>query len=220
MLMRTNLPDPASYDISQIEDWVPFQSRLEDRIAHYDGELGAKMAAHHMRVAADGLGFLMHIGYPMEACLNIKSALLIHDLGKTHEAYDPDIWRLPNRPTEEQRIEKRLHTRRGVEIFNKAVAGTSFENHLHADLCRAIILYHHECLNGSLYENFTDLPIWLQVVSIVDTYDGDRVRRPHHERRRSPQETIARMMAEGDDGEKYEGAFDHDLMEQFAEYKL
>lgn len=220
MLMSYKLPDPASYDVSDIKEWTEIQAKLETRISHYHGDLGTKLAAHHMRVAADGLGFLMHLGYSMAACLNIKSALLIHDVGKTHDLYDPEIWTLPNRPTEEQRIEKRLHTRRGVDILEETVKGTSLEFDKHIDLCKAIILYHHERLNGSLYENRTDLPEWLQAIAIVDTFDGDRIKRPHQDHRRSPQETIERMMAEGDDGEKYDGAFDHDLLEKFAEYKL
>ena len=220
MLMPYALPDPASYDVCDLNEWTTIQADLERRISHYHGELGTKFAAHHMRVAADGLGFLMFLGYPMAACLNVKSALLIHDIGKTHDLYDPEIWTLPHRPTEEQRAEKRLHTRRGVEILDKAVADTPVEHHKHVDLCRAIILYHHERLNGSMFENRTDLPEWLQAVAIVDTFDGDRIKHPHQDHRRSPQETIERMMADGDDGEKYDGAFDHHLLEKFAEYKL
>ena len=220
MLMSYKLPDPSSYDFSEIKEWTEIQADLENRISHYNKDLGTKFAAHHMRVAADGLGFFMHLGYSMACCLNIKSALLIHDIGKTHDLYDPSIWTLATRPNEEERAEKRLHTRRGVDLLDQAVKGTPIEDHKHIDLCRAVILYHHERLNGSMYENRTDLPLWLQAVSIVDTFDGDRVRHPHQDHRRSPQETIERMMAEGDDGEKYEGAFDHDLLEKFAEYKL
>ena len=220
MLMSHTLPDPSLYDVSDLDEWTSIQALLEKRISHYHNELGTKFAAHHMRVAADGLGFLMHLGYSMATCLNIKSALLIHDIGKTHDDYDPAIWSLPNRPTEEQRAEKRLHTKRGVEILNQAVENLEIAKHPHIDLCRAIILYHHERLNGSLYENRTDLPEWLQAVGIVDTFDGDRVKHPHQPSRRTPQETIERMMADKGDGEKYDGAFDHNLLEKFAEYKL
>ena len=71
-----------------------------------------------------------------------------------------------------------------------------------------------------MYENFRELPIWLQAIGIVDTFDGDRIKHPHQDHRRTPQETVKRMMAESDDGEKYDGAFDHDLMEEFSKYKL
>lgn len=214
--------DPAKYSIDGQKEWQDVQTLLEDRISHFAGERGLIMSAHHMRVAADALGFLMFLEYPDNACWNIKSALLIHDVGKTHDSYDPSIWSLPDRPTEEQRAEKRLHTRRGVEIINESVEehAPHLIDHPHVELCRHVALYHHERLNGSLYENMTDLPVWMQAICIIDTYDGDRIKRPHHDHRRSPEETIMRMMAEREDGEKYEGAFDPALMKKFEEYKL
>jgi HD-GYP domain-containing protein (c-di-GMP phosphodiesterase class II) len=214
--------DPAGYSTDDLKEWYDLQSMLEDRISRYAGEFGLVMAAHHMRVAADALGFLMFLGYSDNACRNIKSALMIHDIGKTHDAYDPAIWTLPDRPTDEQRVEKRLHTKRGVEIIDQYVSEhcPHLKDHPHVQLCRLIALYHHERLNGSLYENMTDLPEWMQAICILDTYDGDRIKRPHQEGRRSPEETIQRMMAEREDGEKYEGAFNPELMKKFGEYKL
>ncbi|MCB9963886.1 MAG: hypothetical protein H6855_01790 [Rhodospirillales bacterium] len=217
-----DFPDPAAYDISDFGVWPHILGKLEHRIARYAGAFGVVMAAHHMRVAADGLGFLMYLGYPIQACLNLKAALQIHDIGKTHDLYDPQIWSLPGRPTEDQRCEKRLHTRRGLDVL-EALLTEHYPDaltHPHIDLCRNVILYHHERLNGSLYENRTDLPEWMQVVSIIDTYDGDRIHRPHQGERRSPQETIRRMMAEKGDDEKYDGAFSPELLEKFAAYKL
>ncbi len=221
MIIPHTIPDPDSYeDISDLSEWTNIQLSLEKRISHYQGDLGTQFSAHHMRVAADGLGFLMYLGYSVSACLNVKSALLIHDIGKTHDEYDPDIWDLPHRPSEAERAEKRLHTRRGLDLLNQAVHGKDIAAHPHIELCRAVILYHHERLNGSLYENRTDLPLWLQAVGIIDTFDGDRIKHPHQDHRRSPQETIERMMADKGDDEKYEGAFDPDLIKKFAAYKL
>lgn len=214
--------DPGSYHLTEMPTWPSFQFRLEYRIAAYAGETGMKFAVHHMRVAADALGFILYLGYSDNAAWNIRSALLFHDIGKTHTDYDPDIWELPHRPTHEERSVKRLHTRRGVEVFDTMLSQDPDlpPDHPHFKTCRAIILYHHERLNGSKYENVTELPEWMQAVAICDTYDGDRVRHPHQDHRRSPEETIKRMMAESEDGEKYEGAYAPGLMAKFAQYKL
>jgi HD-GYP domain-containing protein (c-di-GMP phosphodiesterase class II) len=213
------IPSQLHFDAAvRSAEWRALQAALEQRIASYHGDIGLKLAEHHKRVAADGYNFLKRLGYAPEICENINSALLIHDIGKTHNDFDPAIWTIDEAPSEEQRAEKRLHTRRGLEIFNEAVRGKDYENTSHVDLCRTVILYHHERLNGSAYENKTDLPPWLQVVGIIDTFDGDLIPRSHHHASRSPREVIERMMGKGSD--KYSGAFDLDLLQKFAEYKL
>ena len=65
--------DPAKYSIDGQKEWQDVQTLLEDRISHFAGERGLIMSAHHMRVAADALGFLMFLEYPDNACWNIKS---------------------------------------------------------------------------------------------------------------------------------------------------
>ena len=99
--------------------------RLFKNIQTYqlDGnEYGTVLSQHLTRTSMIAREFIEHgLGFSNRAARNIYDANLLQDLGKIHPAYDPDIWALPHRPSEAERAEKRLHTRRGVELLDQAL---------------------------------------------------------------------------------------------------
>ena len=99
----------------------------------------------------------------------ISRAAALHDLGKI--AIADHILLKPGRLTDEEFAEMRKHTLYGCDILNR------FENKEDPfyrycyDICR----YHHERYDGRGYPDGLsgeDIPLWAQVVSVVDVYDA------------------------------------------------
>jgi HD-GYP domain-containing protein (c-di-GMP phosphodiesterase class II) len=91
--------------------------------------------------------------------------------------------------------------------------------HPHFAIRHAVTLYHHERNDrkGPEKENLQNLPVFVQVSCLVDTFDGDRIKRPHQESQRTPKQAIERMLGyHGQD--KYSGAFPLTLTQKFAKF--
>ncbi len=108
-------------------------------------------------------------GLTEESVHLITNASALHDLGKI--AIPDSILLKPGRLTEEEFEEMKKHTTYGCELLeNFKQEDNEFYQYCY-DICR----YHHERYDGNGYPDKLvgeDIPIWAQVVSIVDVYDA------------------------------------------------
>jgi putative two-component system response regulator len=108
-------------------------------------------------------------GLTDEQIEQIVNASALHDLGKV--AIPDSILLKPGRLTEEEFAEMKKHTIYGCQLLEKFKQDdTEFYRYCY-DICR----YHHERYDGKGYPDGLvgeAIPIWAQVVSIVDVYDA------------------------------------------------
>jgi len=99
----------------------------------------------------------------------IVNASALHDIGKI--AIPDSILLKPGRLTPDEYTVMKTHTTQGCQILeNFKQDETDFYKYCY-DICR----YHHERYDGLGYPDHLegeDIPIWAQVVSIVDVYDA------------------------------------------------
>ncbi len=200
------------------------RARIASMLAYTRGisSFGMQMTAHQNRVAKDGARFLKHLGYSDRAARNYRAALLFHDMGKTHESYDPRTWGKADRPTPEEKAHMRKHARLGADmLMDMAQAQPALHNHPHILMRHAVTLYHHERVDGTGPEalDISTLPVFVQASCIVDAYDGDMIARPHQTHQRTPREALRRLMALDDTESKYAGAFNKDLLKEYVTMK-
>lgn len=180
---------------------------------------GLQMTAHQNRVAHSGACFLKYLGYSDRAARNYRAALLFHDMGKTHESYDPRIWMKTGRPTPEEKAHMRKHARLGADMLMDIThVLPTLHDHPHVLVRYAVTRYHHERIDCAGPEgiNISTLPVFVQASCIVDAYDGDMIARPHQTHRRTPREALRRLMAQDETDSKYAGAFNKDLIQKFV----
>jgi len=205
------------------------EQALWTRIENYASdshEYGAVLSQHLRRVSMDGREFLVNkLGFSEKAARNFHAANLLHDLGKTHQAYNENIWNLPHCPTQKERELKRLHTRRGVAVFLDAIKNLpdAVKAHPHLRIViPALMIFHHERVDGSGYEGRgdKDLGTLIRALSIVDCKDGDLVQRGHHVNKRTEQDALMRMKShpDFDKDAKYKGAFCA-MLDTYIEYR-
>lgn len=183
---------------------------------------GMQMTAHQNRVAKDGARFLTYLGYSDRAARNYRAALLFHDMGKTHECYDPHTWMKTDRPTPDEKAQMRKHARLGADmLMDLTQTYPVLRDHPHILTRYAVTRYHHERMDGTGPEalDVSTLPVFVQAACIVDAYDGDMIMRPHQTHRRTPREALRRLMAWDDTDNKYAGAFNKDLLKEYATMK-
>lgn len=99
----------------------------------------------------------------------IVNASALHDLGKI--GISDDILLKPGRLTHEEFEEMKKHSIIGCELLEKFKQEDSEFYQYCYDICR----YHHERYDGNGYPDHLvgeEIPIWAQVVSIVDVYDA------------------------------------------------
>ncbi len=217
-----------SYDIDQdallTGEFTPIHERLWHFIESYAdnvNEYGGVMCQHLQRTSAMGQAFMVQeLGFSEKAGRNFYDANLLHDLGKCHPCYDPNIWQTPHRPTPEEREEKREHTRLGVEYLDMAMTHSTEElqEHAHVRIIKSLQQHHHERMDGSGYEGkYGDsLGVLIKMICIIDAFDGDMIHRPHQPDKRTPKEALDRLKA----GKKYEGAFDEKILDRFIDFTL
>ncbi len=183
-------------------------------------EYGARLSKHLKRTSAIGQQFLTtELGFSEHAGWNFYYANLLHDLGKIHPSFAPQVWQTPHRPTPEERLEKRAHTRLGVELLDLSFvkAPEEMQTHPHILITKALQMYHHERVdcNGYEGEDVNKLGQVIKAICIIDAFDGDMVHRPHQQAKRRPAEALERMKT----GEKYQGAFDLEMLERFIDFQ-
>lgn len=126
----------------------------------------------------------------------ITMAAAMHDVGKISI---PDaILNKPGRLTPEEYEIMKTHTTKGYDILNSIEIGQDNEFGCY---CREICRYHHERYDGKGYPDHLcgdEIPIWGQIVSIVDVYDAlvsPRVYKPAY-----GHEKAVRMIMNGECG--------------------
>ena len=125
----------------------------------------------------------------------IVNASALHDIGKI--AIPDNILLKPGKLTDEEYAEMKKHTIYGCQMLEKFKQEENEFYRYCYDICR----YHHERYDGRGYPDGLkgdDIPIWAQVVAIVDVYDAlvsKRVYKPSF----SIEETF-RMIKDGECG--------------------
>lgn len=231
LLALDEIIESYDYDNDLIlrEHFRPIEEALWTLIEHYGqgiNDFGHQMADHLRRTSLDGSVFMHEaLGFSAKAARNFHAANLFQDLGKIHKAYDPGIWSLSHRPTDEERAEKKKHTLRGPEVFASALfdAPPELLDHPHVKIViPAIQLFHHERVDGTGHFGKTggEMGNVVKMVCIVDAKDGDMIQRGHQEFRRSERDALLRMRAlpGHDEGGKYAGAFD-DMLDRYIRFR-
>lgn len=206
------------------EEFTPVHERLWHLIEGYAdkvNEYGSVMSQHLIRTSSIGQAFMVQeLGFSECAGRNFYDANLLHDLGKCHPCYDPNIWQTPHRPTAEEREEKREHTRLGVEYVDLALTHSSEElqTHPHVRVVQSLQQYHHERVDGTGYEGYKgeELSEIIKMICIIDAFDGDMIHRPHQPIQRTPKEALERMKSSA----KYESAFDTEMLDRFIDFTM
>ncbi len=99
----------------------------------------------------------------------IVNASALHDIGK-FALPESLLLKADDQLTEDEESEMRKHTIYGCRLLEKFKQEDSEFYQYCYDICR----YHHERYDGSGYPDHLagdDIPIWAQIVSIVDVYD-------------------------------------------------
>ena len=125
----------------------------------------------------------------------IVNASALHDLGKV--AIPDSILLKPGKLTDEEFEEMKKHTIYGCELLEQfKQEETEFYRYCY-DICR----YHHERYDGRGYPDHLkgeEIPIWAQVVSIIDVYDALVSKRVYKEAYAEGE--AVRMIREGECG--------------------
>jgi len=219
-----DLLESYDYDSDPIlkEHFHSISDALWNRMEKYDANgdnYGKVLCAHLKRTSEYAKAFFVQcLGFSEKAANNFYQANLFQDLGKTHHDYDVSIWNLPHRPTKEDRVEKRQHVVRGHELMDIALTKSPQQllNHPHIEVIRAVQLFHHECVDGSGMhgKDAASMSSAIKAICIIDAFDGDQIYRPHQDHQRTPMETLERMQ----NGKKYKGAFDAEILTQFIDF--
>ncbi len=216
-----------TYDVRNDEildtHFKPIRQRLWQDIRNYGADInkyGMIVAQHLERTSQIGADFLKTLGFSDKAAQNFYYANLLHDLGKTHRNYDPNVWQTPHRPTPQEREEKRGHTRLGVELVDLFLlkSPNELQEHPHVHIIHSLQQLHHERVDGTGYEGLkgNQMGRITKAICIIDAYDGDMIYRPHQDHQRTPEEELKRLKK----SEKYQGAFDEEILDQFIDFTL
>jgi putative two-component system response regulator len=125
----------------------------------------------------------------------IESASALHDIGKI--AIPDSILLKPGKLTPEEFTEMKKHTIYGCDILDKFKQEDNEFFRYYYDICR----YHHERYDGKGYPDRLKgdkIPIWAQVVSIVDVFDALVSKRVYKDA--YPVEEAERMIVRGECG--------------------
>ncbi len=221
--------DSYDYDTDsalQSDEYQSFETTIWQKILDYGKDTpemyGRRRMAPHLKTAAREIAALLcELGFSKNVQKNSQNAFKFHDFGKTHKGYDINIWSLPHRPTEEEKIDKKKHHILGPDMWFSMIENLSdkIKNHPHVSIVvPALMAFHHEKLNGkgARKRKSEELGTVIRAACIVDAYCGDIVKRPHQEKPRTPGQAILRMADIGDIKHKYKDCFDTEILAVYS----
>ena len=127
---------------------------------------------HIRRVQVYATGLAKKLGLPEPEIQGIKTASLLHDIGKL--AVPEHILSKPGPLTQEEFQKIRIHPQVGAEI----IAAVPFPYPV-----APLIMSHHERWDGKGYPQGlagADIPLGARILTIVDYYDAVTTERPYH----------------------------------------
>src|SRR6201988_2402437 len=128
--------------------------------------------SHIRRVQVYAAGLAKALGMPHNEIQGVKTAALLHDIGKL--AVPEHILSKPGPLTQEEFQKIRIHPQVGAEI----ISGVPFPYPV-----APLILSHHERYDGKGYPaglKGEDIPLGARILSVVDYFDALTSERPYH----------------------------------------
>src|SRR4249920_2623685 len=128
--------------------------------------------SHIRRVQVYAAGLARSLGMPETEIQGVKTAALLHDIGKL--AVPEHILSKPGPLTQEEFQKIRIHPQVGAEI----ISGVPFPYPV-----APLILSHHERWDGKGYPaglKGEDIPLGARILSVVDYFDALMSERPYH----------------------------------------
>lgn len=137
---------------------------------------------------------------------NMKIASSVHDIGKL--MIPVYILKKPGRFTDEEYHVIKEHPEKGIEILNKEISGyvKTLDDRNLFNMCRDVILYHHERSDGSGYPyslKGQEIPVSAQIMAIVDSFDAMTTKRVY-KNSRTAMDAINELVK---DGNKYNQSY-------------
>jgi diguanylate cyclase (GGDEF)-like protein/putative nucleotidyltransferase with HDIG domain len=128
--------------------------------------------SHIRRVQVYAAGLARALGMPLTEIQGVKTAALLHDIGKL--AVPEHILSKPGPLTQEEFQKIRIHPQVGAEI----ISGVPFPYPV-----APLILSHHERWDGKGYPvglKGDEIPLGARILSVVDYFDALMSERPYH----------------------------------------
>src|SRR6476659_5471122 len=128
--------------------------------------------SHIRRVQVYAAGLARALGMPDNEIQGVKTAALLHDIGKL--AVPEHILSKPGPLTQEEFQKIRIHPQVGAEI----ISGVPFPYPV-----APLILSHHERFDGKGYPSglkSEEIPLGARILSVVDYFDALTSERPYH----------------------------------------
>ena len=155
---------------------LQLQEELEEKLELMVKAMEARdpyTSGHSRRVAEYAMAIARELKLSATELDQIKSAALLHDVGKIYEEFAP-LLRKNGRLSPEERIVMRTHVVRSAQLV--ATVGR-----LRGSV-EAIIRYHHENFDGSGYPDGIanyQIPIGARIIMVADTLDAMTSDRPY-----------------------------------------
>ena len=133
----------------------------------------------------------------------ICKGAMLHDVGKLN--IDNYILTKDSRLDVEENAEMKTHAECSYNLVKDELNEDEFS--IVSDICR----YHHERIDGSGYNKLTDIPVYVQIVSLCDSFDAlynDRIYRDG-----LPCDKVFQLIKDGKCG-----GFDEKLVTLFEEF--
>ena len=155
---------------------LQLQGELEEKLELMVKSMEARdpyTSGHSRRVSEYALAIARELRLSANELDEIKSAALLHDVGKIYEEFAP-LLRKEGKLTPEERMIMRTHVTRSAQLVETATRLRG--------LVQAMIRHHHENFDGSGYPDGlagTDIPMGARIIMIADTIDAMTTDRPY-----------------------------------------
>lgn len=160
---------------------------------------------HTERVSQYSVAIAKEMGYSEAEVENIKTAAILHDIGKI--MIPPEILSKPTRLTEEEFSIIKKHPETSYQILKSVDEYSTLANY---------VLYHHERIDGKGYPEGLkgdEIPVISRIISVADAYEAMTATRPY-QKQKSKDEAITELV-------KNSGTqFDSEIVKVFVEKVL